>query len=230
MVMVPNSKVTHSGTIVYRGVTLALFDVSCMCVPVCPCCHAKLEFIYDRCVRFVRLPSASNDKVRRRFAICIERRKCPNPNCGMIHRILPNDFVLPFKQYSVNVIQTILDSVDSVAADQPDLNVSATVTKATEKASESLTTDDRIEDMDYPCPDTISNWMEWRDVNKGEANHVIVCVGIKILTMEMGEEGKYFLFNSMRVIPRIKKEFKNNWLGIVVLIMVNTGHVPRRVY
>lgn len=65
----------------------------------CRKCSGRLKY-YDSVRRIVRM------KERRQRWIKIRRFRCPN--CGCIHRDLPDD-IFPYKQYEAEIIRGVID-------------------------------------------------------------------------------------------------------------------------
>lgn len=66
---------------------------------ICPGCGGDLRY-YDSTKRIMRT------KGRVTSWVIIQRLRCPE--CGKIHRALPND-ILPYKQYEAEVIRGVLE-------------------------------------------------------------------------------------------------------------------------
>ena len=95
----------------------------------CPSCNTALEY-RDSCLRTLLKEG------RERNILQIRRLKCPN--CGQIHRELP-DILAPYKQYSAEIISGALDGV---------------ITLEDEDAA------------DYPAENTHKRWRRWLEINE----------------------------------------------------------------
>jgi hypothetical protein len=85
--------------------------------------------------------------------VAIERMKCTNDSCRRIHNVLP-DFLVPYKQYTAEVISGVLDDV--------------------------IYPDD-IEDTSYPCETTMLRWKQWLEENRLRAEGYLRNIGHQFL-------------------------------------------------
>ena len=159
--------------------------------PVCNICGSDLKY-RDQVPRIMKRYNGEKSYVM------IERRKCQNPKCNKLHRLLPAQLT-KFKHFITEIIEDTVDDV--VIPEDPD-------DPTAEKEEGSI---------ESPSLRTVRRWKEWIRHNTPNINGCLKSIGHSILGLST-----QFLKSGISLLDELRKD-GGGWLATIQYVINNTG-------
>jgi len=159
--------------------------------PVCSICGSILKY-RDQVPRIMRRYNGAKSYVM------IERWKCQNPDCHIIHRLLPSQLT-KFKHFLTEIIE---DTVDDVVIPEDPNDPTA------EKGDDSI---------ESPSLRTVVRWKKWILHNTSYINGYVKAAGHSILGLST-----QFLKSGISLLDELRRN-GGGWLSTLQCIIYNSG-------